>query len=120
MATSAVAVLVLTGCAGGDESVTTEAAAPSTSSATTAATPAGGAMAVNEEVRTACQEAVTEKLAGAEFATRGNLRAASTDGGKIFTVAGTAQGGGADHPYTCEITVIDGETTVGAVTVDGK
>jgi predicted small lipoprotein YifL len=120
MVAAAVAVFSLTGCGGGGEAVTT---APAASSSTTSASPTSSASSttsVNDQVRAACQQAVTEKLAGAEFSGRGSLRAASTEGGKLFTLSGTAKAGDAGHPYTCEATVIEGELTLGAVTVDGQ
>lgn len=122
MATSTAAVLLLAGCAGGDESVSAESApsesAPSESTTTAQASPTN-ALAANEEVREACRTAVTERLPGAEFPTRGTLRASSTEGGRLFTVSGTAQADGSGHPYTCSITVAGGELTVDTTTVDG-
>lgn len=122
--TAAAAVLVLTGCAGnGEETTGTEPTAGTTAETTAAETsaPAGGTAAqANEEVRQACQQAVTEKLPGAEFSTRGTLRAASVEGGKTYTVAGTAQAGGTGHPYSCSITVVDGQVTVDEALVDGQ
>jgi hypothetical protein len=120
MVTAVAAVLVLTGCGGGDEAVTTEPAASSTTTSAAPTTTAAPAGSVNDDVRAACQAAVTGKLAGAQFPGRGALRAASSEGGKLFTVAGIADVAGAGHPYTCEITVSGGEVTVGAVTVDGQ
>lgn len=123
--TAAAAVLVLTGCAGnGEETTGAEPTAETTAAETTApetTAPAGGTAAqANEEVRQACQRAVTEKLAGAEFSTRGTLRAASVEGGKTYTVSGTAQAGGTGHPYSCSITVVDGQVTVDEALVDGQ
>jgi hypothetical protein len=120
MVAAAAAVLSLTGCGGGDEAVTTAPAASSTTTSASPTTSTASTTSVNDDVRAACQKAVTEKLAGAEFASRGSLRAASTEGGKLFTLAGTATAGGAGHPYTCEATVIDGKITVSTVTVDGQ
>ena len=121
MASSVASVLLLAACGGGGDAAETAPAAPA---ATTEAAPDAGSgtdrMAVNDEVRTACQEGVVEKLAGAEFPSRGILRAASTEGGKLYTVSGTAQAAGAGHPYTCEVTVTPDGLSLGAVTVDGQ
>lgn len=119
MVAAAAAVLSLTGCGGGDEAVTTAPAASSTTSVSST-TSTASTSSVNDDVRAACQKAVTDKLVGAEFASRGSLRAASTEGGKLFTLSGTATAGDAGHPYTCEATVLDGKITVSTVTVDGQ
>ena len=119
IATTAVALLALAGCAGGDEAVTTGSAPATSQSTTTEAAPAAGG-SVNDQVREACRAAVTEKLAGAEFPTRGTLRAASSEGGRLFTLTGVAQADGSGHPYTCSLTEAGGEVSVDEVLVDGQ
>ncbi|MFC5999483.1 hypothetical protein ACFP6A_12235 [Quadrisphaera sp. GCM10027208] len=133
LAASAAAVLALTGCAADDDTTTAEEttaaatettpAATETTASSTDTTDATGGLTVvelNQQVRDACQAAVTERLPGAEFTTRGNLRAASQEGGKIYTVTGTAQADGTGHPYTCTVSVLGEETTVDEVLVDGE
>jgi hypothetical protein len=122
MTAAAVGVLALAGCGGGDSDSGASASPSQTAAASaseTAAAPSVDVAAVNKQVRTACQDAVTEKLAGAEFPTSGSLRAASSEGGKLYTVSGTAQAGGKAHPYSCDLTVQGDEVTVDGVTVDG-
>lgn len=124
MASSVASVLLLASCGGGGETADVETTPSTAATATAGAEAAAGGgsdrMAVNDEVRAACQEVVAEKLAGAEFTTRAILRAASTQGGKLYTVSGTAQAGGTGHPYTCEVTVTADGLSLGAVTVDGQ
>lgn len=116
--TSAAALLALAGCAGGDDAVTAESAPSQSSGETTPA--ASTAAQTNARVREACRAAVTGKLAGAEFPTRGTLRAASSEGGRLFTLSGTAQAGGTAHAYTCSATQLGDEITVDEALVDGR
>ncbi|MFP5336035.1 MAG: hypothetical protein ACLGIV_12075 [Actinomycetes bacterium] len=118
IATSAAVLLSLAGCAGGDDAVTAQSAPSPSSSQTT--TPTSTVAETNAQVREACRAAVTEKLPGADFATRGTLRAASSEGGRLFTVSGTAQADGTAHPYTCSVTQLGEEITVDQVLVDGQ
>jgi hypothetical protein len=102
------ATLLLTACGGDTDEPTAESTTSATSSATssaaetTAALPSGPE--VNTQVREACQVAVTEQAPGATFPRPGALRATSGgEGGKLYTVIGTAEVDGEEQGYTCEV-----------------